>query len=301
MARRRFQPITPAGQLSAGELARLGETAGQLSRPRGGPDVATLRTAGGLVLARPPLDRFRARLTGGPDGDGAYHWTTAVDDRDAPGRFLDDPELVTGRPRAYPAYEANRVDVRPGTVVWLRRGLGDYYLFEHCCTGYYGRGYGGGGGVDTGCCDDVPVALTATVVRDEPGYGTTSCSLPLAFQGEVCPLALWLPLHACAIVPFHGSPLIPPEFRKDQCVCLELFCPVCPSPDTDPLGCSQFQLKLDVGEGPAGHCGDGFSSLCAGLSAASSANPFFCTCEPFFLWFIYNHPLSGRYDVYITP
>jgi hypothetical protein len=129
-----FNPVTADGQVSASELTRLAAVTESGDRVLGNRTVASRRNAGGVQLDAPlPLEMW-ARITG---GGNPYTWERVLDSVPAAGGDLtwtkEDGGPV-GTLDDHPAYEENQnPDVPDGTVVRLRLGGGDYYLFEHCC------------------------------------------------------------------------------------------------------------------------------------------------------------------------
>lgn len=141
-----FHRLKPGQPLRAGEHNRLLDAVERLLN-LGGPNL-DFGTTGPKLREPEPFHKW-GKITGGPDEKGRYSCVELDLTRDSE-TFApqDKPGGLSWQLSYLPAYNIAGVEVAPGTVVKLRRGTGDWWLFNHCCrpaisgSGVSGQGSG---------------------------------------------------------------------------------------------------------------------------------------------------------------
>jgi hypothetical protein len=172
----------------------------------GSGNIIIRRNGGGFQIdQREPLE-FWAKITGSGTADNdrpAYAWKQVADaDED----FQDLDNGLSGKVDSQPAFEANDTpDIQNGTIVWLTRGLGDYWNFLFCCPGTI-EGYPYGYRKQGKYCIDVPlkdcvngqmVPITFSIQSDFPIWSShEKCGTKTTDPQPPCPPG-WVDTHKC--------------------------------------------------------------------------------------------------------
>lgn len=169
-----FSRLVPGGSIRAAEHNRLLDQVEALAR-LAGPGLTYGSTGQAF---RPPDPWFlKGRVVSGPDELGRYAVLQVDRTREGPAFApRDTPGGMVWQPDYVPAYEGNGVIVAPGTLVELRRGVGDFWWFLHCCpggesgSGESGSESGSGSGSDSPGSTSLPASLCdGNLVVDPPG------------------------------------------------------------------------------------------------------------------------------------
>jgi len=149
-----FPLIEPAGQLSAGELNRLGHEVEAHDRVEGSGIEVTRDGTGFQLVVRQPVSIW-GKITAAGGGPPTPHaWTQQK--TDTSGNFTDNTIGLSGTTSVLPAYASDGSSVTINTIVRLFLAPeGDFYLFETPSMG---------GGAGTLTVREVDLAPTVTMV-----------------------------------------------------------------------------------------------------------------------------------------